>query len=105
MIKIYSNQNSVIVYNLKNVLEDYGIKCEVRNEIIGRLMNVPNEAWIELWIVDNDDYDAALKIVEDALSDDSDDEDTPEQSWICPNCGEESDSQFTECWNCGESRL
>jgi hypothetical protein len=102
MIKIYSNQNSVIVYNLKNVLEDYSIQCEVRNDIIGRLMNVPNEAWVELWITDDNDFDAAIKIVDDALSDD---EEISDPSWMCPNCGEENVSQFTECWSCNHSRL
>jgi ABC-type ATPase with predicted acetyltransferase domain len=31
----------------------------------------------------------------------------PEQisaPWSCPNCGEQCESQFTECWKCGASR-
>ncbi|MHC4331384.1 MAG: DUF7577 domain-containing protein, partial [Planctomycetota bacterium] len=27
--------------------------------------------------------------------------DTP---WTCPNCGEEVEAQFTNCWKCGANR-
>jgi hypothetical protein len=25
-------------------------------------------------------------------------------SWVCPNCLEKLEAQFTECWSCGTSR-
>ena len=28
-----------------------------------------------------------------------------EESWTCPNCSEKIEEQFTECWQCGTSRL
>lgn len=28
-----------------------------------------------------------------------------EESWTCPGCSEKIEGQFTECWQCGTSRL
>jgi predicted RNA-binding Zn-ribbon protein involved in translation (DUF1610 family) len=28
----------------------------------------------------------------------------PAAKWICPNCGEECEGQFTACWQCGAER-
>jgi hypothetical protein len=25
-------------------------------------------------------------------------------SWVCPQCGEECEGQFAQCWNCGQDR-
>lgn len=101
MIKIYSNQNGTIVHHLRNVLQNIGIQCEVRNEILGRSISVATEWWVELWIMDVERYDEAMKVIEEVLSDAN----KPGRNWRCSKCGEESEGQFTECWNCGESRL
>jgi len=103
MIKIYSNQNSTIVYHLKNVLENCEIQCEIRNESLSRVLGPypPTESWIELWILDDARHDEASKIIAKAVTNDE----PTGKPWKCPKCGEESESQFTECWNCGESRL
>ncbi len=103
MIKIYSHHYSTIVYQLKNVLENFDIQCEIRNEKLASVVGPyhPFGTWIELWIMDDAKHDEAQKILKAALSD----EETTGEPWICPKCGEESESQFSECWNCGKSRL
>ena len=104
MIKIYSHENSAIIYHLKNVMESYEISCEVRNENLSKVVGhyAPFGTWIELWIRDDSQLDEAQKVLKDALSPEAEE---VGESWKCPNCGEESESQFTECWNCGTSRL
>ncbi len=103
MIKLYSHQNSTIVYQLKGVLESYDILCEIRNEKLAGVVGPypPFDTWIELWIFDDTRYDEAKQILDEVLSS----EETTGKSWKCSKCGEESESQFTECWNCGESRI
>jgi len=102
VIKLYSHLDSTVIYMLKNVLENFDIKCEIRNEkvssVVGRYE--PFGTWVELWIIDDTKLDEAQKILEETLSD----EETTGEPWKCRKCGEESESQFTECWKCGESR-
>jgi hypothetical protein len=99
VLQIRSSLNSVEIHNLKNVLEGNGIPCEVRGEFRRSAMGeVPiGEAFVELWLVDNDQEDAALQILKGALPDSS----TP---WTCPKCAEPIEAEFDECWNCQAGR-
>lgn len=103
MNKIYSTQDILMLGHLKNVLEVYGIDCVIRNtHLAGAVGELPPiECWPELWVLDDARYAEAQAVLEKALA--------PLQSikrpWRCTKCGEEVEGQFTECWNCGESRL
>ncbi len=54
---------------------------------------------LELWVADPD-VERALEIIENTDKEPVDAQGT----WICANCNEEVEQQFTECWNCGKSR-
>ena len=102
MIRVYSSQDRTMVGHFKNLLENEGISCIIKNELlsigVGELP--PINCWPELWITDDSQFKLAEKIVESALS-----SDVPTGSlWKCPECGEEIELQFSECWNCGKSR-
>ncbi|NQT34638.1 DUF2007 domain-containing protein [bacterium] len=88
MINIYSHQNSTSVYLMKNVLENFDIQCEIRNEALASVVGQynPFNTWIELWIMDDAKYDEAQKILKEALSD----EGTKGEPWKCSKCGEEN---------------
>ncbi len=98
---VYSAANISLVSIVKNILEQRGIKCWIRNEAlsagIGELP--PIETWPQL-CVEKDDYSEAKHIVEETLA--AQDIST---MWKCDSCGEVIEGQFTECWNCGKSRL
>lgn len=98
---VYSAANILQVGIVKGILEQRGIKCWIRNEAlsagIGELP--PIETWPQL-CVEKDDYSEAKHIVEEALA--AQDIST---MWKCDSCGEVIEGQFTECWNCGKSRL
>ena len=102
MRKIYSHQNSTLIHQLKNVLENCDIPCEIRNESLHKVLGPYQsfDCWVELWVLNDEQYDEALDILEEGFAG----EETTGVSWICPKCLEENESQFTECWNCGESR-
>ena len=101
MIRVYTAQSITLVHHMMNVLETYGIASVIQNEDIfmaaGELPVI--DCWPELWVADSE-YDRAKEIVDTALSD----EVTPGTPWKCPSCGEEHESQFTDCWKCGASR-
>ena len=103
MKKIYSSQDRLMTGHMKNMLENEEIECVIKNEHLSSILGEipPIECWTEVWIVDDSQYDRAVQIVEKALAHQ---EETPQSDWICPQCSEELEGQFTECWNCGASR-
>jgi hypothetical protein len=98
---VYSAANISLVSMFKDILEQRGIKCWIRNEAlsagIGELP--PIETWPQL-CVDRDDYSEAKHIVKETLA-----AKDIGITWKCDTCGEVIEGQFTECWNCGKSRL
>ncbi|MFZ0930290.1 MAG: DUF2007 domain-containing protein [Syntrophobacteraceae bacterium] len=52
MRKVYTYQDPMMVYHMKNILEIHGIECVVQGEYrrsgVGEIP--PTEAWLELWI-------------------------------------------------------
>ncbi len=102
MILVHSSPNLSLEHHLKNILEGAGIECLVKNEYleIGKGEVPPGECWIELWIEDDSREAEARQLVEVGFAAAG----APGESWRCGKCGEMVEPQFTECWNCGESR-
>jgi hypothetical protein len=104
MRKVYGSQLLPMVGHLRNVLEAHGIECLLKNEFttgaIGELP--PTECWPELWVMDDMRFDEAAAIVSAASL-----ENLAESGshWTCDHCGEQLEGQFTDCWNCGHSRI
>lgn len=99
MKTVYSASNISLVSIFLNILEAHGIRCWIKNQFLSAGMGdiPPIECWPQL-CVDDDDVEEATRIVEEALA-------VKEMTaWTCDSCGEESEGQFTECWNCGKSR-
>ena len=103
MKKIYSAKDPLMVAHLKNVLTIFGVPCITRNldlsSAAGELP--PIECWPELWITNDEKFDRAKSIIRKTLAP----LESVKKPWRCAGCGEELEGQFTECWNCGRSRL
>ena len=99
MVKVHSSLTTVEIYNLKNILESRGIRCEIRGEHLKAAMGeLPlNECWTELWIVDDSMKEQAERIIEGK-------EESQRTPWTCPQCGESVDGQFGQCWSCQTDR-
>jgi hypothetical protein len=91
-----------MVGHMKNVLAEYGIDSELRNQYLGAALGEipPIECWPSLW-VDDETAAAAEEIVSQALSGV---EASDEEPWTCRQCGEEVEGSFSECWNCGRAQ-
>ena len=104
MLKIYSAKHPTEAHLLRGILESYGIACEVHGEFLfagrGELPIGPETA-PSVWILDDSKFDEATTIVEEF---DHPHPSADAQTWTCESCGELSEGQFTECWNCGQSR-
>jgi hypothetical protein len=101
MKKLYSSQDRVTLYLLQAALEGRGIICFIKNEnppLAGEIP--PMIAWPELWSMDDEQYEQAKTIIADELSQRR----TPQDAWVCSQCGESLEGQFDLCWKCGTAR-
>ena len=98
---IYTNENRILVANIKNIVEAHGFEVFLKNEYsqgaVGEISAI--DAWPELWVVNDSDYENAIKIIESSISKETDPE------WICSNCGESNDASFGSCWKCQTGRF
>jgi len=99
MKKVYTHENRMIVFNMKNVLQEAGIETVVVNEFAaGGAGDLPTfDTWPELWIEDETRLEQARAIVKEILSDDIND------ARYCQKCGEQNEAAFRICWNCGNA--
>jgi hypothetical protein len=102
MKRVYSAENSMEVGLIKGMLEQDGINCVMKNQILsGALGEIPShECWPELWITDDRDLSQAMKLVEAALSPVA----NSTVAWLCA-CGEKIEGQFSACWKCGKEKV
>lgn len=96
---LYSNDNTIILHSLRAQLEHAGFKTFIKNEFASGAMGelAPTQAWPELWLYDDNDYQPALNLIEQSQKDN----DTLAQSeWLCSACHEINAGNFAVCWNC-----
>lgn len=98
MKKVFTHENRMIVYNMKNLLQGEGIDTLLKNEFSGGAVgDLPAfDTWPELW-VDDTHLAQAQSVLRQAV------ESRIGEAWICRGCGESSDAGFAICWNCGQS--
>ena len=88
---------------LKSLLEAEGIACTTRNEEIATTRGlISTTGWYdpELWVLHDEDYEKANAVIADWSSNES----QVLLTWICPECNEEIQGQFSNCWQCGSER-
>ena len=105
MKQVYIADDPTEAHLVKGILEQYGISCEIRGEALwGARGQLPltSETLPSIWIADDGKFDEAQELIEQfknktlAVKDGT--------SWKCPECGEEVEGQFTDCWKCGAGR-
>ena len=102
MLKLFVSHSLIEVETRKEILEQEGILCIVKNQQGSSLAGeVPfAEVFPELWVLNHDDYPRAQEILQNwnaaSVTDTS--------TWTCVKCHEEHTSEFTTCWKCGRER-
>ncbi len=96
MKRVFRAASLLQVAHARNVLLAAGIQSELRNQYLaGALGDLPVlETWPQLF-VDDDDEQAALRALSRASVA------PPGSAWVCEQCGEALEPQFTSCWRCG----
>jgi hypothetical protein len=95
--KVHTAESIIEMAHLRNVLEQAGIACYVRNERLGGAVGeIPFvECWPELWVLRNGDALNARGLIDTACA-----AVEPSPDWICRTCGESVEGQFDACWRC-----
>ena len=96
MRRVYSHEHGMMADYIKCCLEGEQIACIVKNQSLsGGVGEIPPiECWPEVWVLRDEDYEHAKRIVDDLNR-------IPKNaSWVC-HCGEKLPGQFTDCWHCG----
>ncbi len=98
MRKVHTAETLIEIAHLRNVLEQAGIACHVRNERLGGVVGeIPFiECWPELWVLRNGDALRARGLIDLAAA-------APHEShpdWTCRECGERVEGLFDACWRC-----
>jgi len=93
---IYTHENSFLVSNIKNIVENEGLAVVLKNEFAGGGAGdlAPLDTWVELWVVNDADYDRAMMMINNFQSSGG------KADWLCPSCGEDNSGSFEFCWNC-----
>ena len=99
MKKLFTHENRMIVYNLRNLLQSEGIVTHVVNEFAGGgAGDLPTfDTWPELWLEDEEQFDRASAIVDQMQ------QPTGGDAWFCRGCREKNEASFQICWNCGRA--
>ena len=97
MKMIFTHENPMILFNIRNLLQSEGIETRVVNEFAaGAAGDLPTfDTWPELWLDDDSRYPAAQAILREVL------DGREHRSWYCRGCQEQNDGAFRLCWNCG----
>ena len=99
MKKVFTHENRMIVYNMRNLLQSEGIETLMKNEFTGGgVGELPAfDTWPEVWVRDAAQAELAESILGEVIHANA------TGDWLCIGCQETNDAAFRICWNCGKS--
>ena len=102
MKKVYSNSDQAAIVIVRDLLAQQDIESKVLNEnTAAALGEIPFlHAMPEVWVRAEDG--AQAQAIVEAFESGETRESIARPAWTCPQCDEQIDGQFTECWNCTE---
>ena len=106
MKQVYIAEHPTEAHFVKGLLETQGIDCCVRGEnLFSARGEIPitTETAPSVWVYDETRIEEAEMLIKDYLSAKKQ-ETAGGETWTCKSCGEVHESQFTSCWNCGNSK-
>ncbi|HMQ29564.1 MAG TPA: DUF2007 domain-containing protein [Chloroflexaceae bacterium] len=104
MKRVYSSPSPAQAHLVQGYLEQAGVKGIVQGGELGGLLGAlpTTETYSSVWVAD-EAVERAEALVEEFLQSQS--AEAGATLWRCPGCGEYLEPQFTDCWNCGASRV
>ncbi|MCF2948368.1 DUF2007 domain-containing protein [Paraglaciecola aquimarina] len=101
MEKVFFDGDRFRIWQVKQLLEEKGIACFIKNEFaIGAMGELsPMDVLPEVWIYDPQWLPKAKVFIEEFLAQPIDL--TP---WYCTKCQEQNEPSFEVCWKCTTNR-
>jgi hypothetical protein len=111
MQHIYTARDEMDANFVQGLLRQEGIEAVIQGQALGEVWaNLPlsNESLPTVWVEERD-VERARPVIEayrqtDRANADDAVADRARSTWKCPNCGEQVEVQFTQCWHCGHNR-
>ena len=104
MKKVFQSTDYYTAQLLKAYLHDNGIEATVSGELLmGAIGEIPANSYPTLWVVDDEDAERAQRLIAEYEARIHTSRSTG-KNWQCPQCGEQLEAQFAQCWNCGASK-
>lgn len=105
MEKLYTGHDAMDAHHVRVHLETFGIQAEVLGEMLapGRGDLPLTQETLPAVFVNTEDLDRAREVLESYLARDHLAQ-AAAHPWICPECEEKIEGQFSACWQCGEPR-
>ena len=98
MTKVFVAKHPTEAHMIAGMLATHGIHAEVRGEALFSVRGevpVAGSTLPSVWVLDDGQVQQALDLLRDSPAF------TEDGPWICAQCGESVEPQFTQCWNCG----
>lgn len=91
-----------MVFQIKQLLDEKGIPCFVKNEFaIGAMGELsPMDVLPEVWVSDEEWLPKAQQFIDDFQY-----QATDSSPWVCNKCHEQNGANFELCWQCGEDSV
>ena len=103
MKQIHTAKHAMEAHLVKGFLESNGIEAVVKGDYLtGGWGELPVDL-CTVWITNDALYDRANALLVNFLRGDHA-QAFRDDNWRCPQCGEQLEGQFTECWSCGSRK-
>jgi hypothetical protein len=100
MPRLVRTDNLLIATLWTRMLEEAGVRCEIRNRFIGSALGeLPaDQIAPEIWVLHERDLVPAQSLLSELRSP------SGLAPWRCPGCSEILEGQFFQCWNCAATQ-
>ena len=105
MPKVFIAHHHAEAHLVRGLLQAGGIEAEVRGEHLFTTVEAASMipgGTPEVWVAHPGQVQSAMAIVQRFLEGEA--PTASGQGWICPQCAESLEPQFSDCWNCGTAR-
>tara|TARA_R110000744_G_scaffold55666_9_gene117601 strand:+ start:9478 stop:9789 length:312 start_codon:yes stop_codon:yes gene_type:complete len=99
MMRIYTNNDRFMVWQVKQLLDEHKIPCFIKNEFASGAMGElsPLDCQPEVWLNDASWQARAETLIEQM-------QEHTAIEWVCSGCGETNGGNFEVCWQCGQEK-
>ena len=110
MQHVYTARDEMDANFVTGLLRQEGIEAIVQGQALGEVwggLPLSDKSLPTVWVPEADAERARPVVEEYRRTDEAnavDDAERPRATWVCPNCGERVEEQFTQCWKCGHAR-